>query len=50
MRDRSDLFEPVERDREIGAVRKRLARLESEKAELEASLNRLVCAIARCLP
>jgi hypothetical protein len=30
-REQSDLFEFVERDREISAIRKRLARLESEE-------------------
>jgi hypothetical protein len=43
-RDRSDPPEMVERDREIAAVRERLARLESEKAELRADLNRLLSA------
>ena len=39
-----DLFNIVERDREITAIRDRLARLESEKAELEANLNRQLSA------
>jgi len=43
-RDRSDPLGIVERDREIAAVRERLARLESEKAELHANLNRLLSA------
>jgi superfamily II DNA or RNA helicase len=44
MRELPDLLEMVGRDREIAEIRKRLARLESEKAELEASLNRLLSA------
>jgi hypothetical protein len=44
MRELPDLFEIVGRDREIAAIRERLARLESEKAELEASLYRLLSA------
>jgi superfamily II DNA or RNA helicase len=43
-RDRSDPLGIVVRDREIAAVRERLARLESEKAELQADLNRLLSA------
>lgn len=43
-REFPDLFEIVGRDREIAAIRERLARLESEKAGLEASLNRLLLA------
>jgi hypothetical protein len=43
-RDRSDPLGIVGRDREITAVRDRLARLESEKAELQANLNRLLSA------
>lgn len=43
-RELPDLFEIVGRDREIAAIRQRLARLESEKAELEASLNRQLLA------
>lgn len=43
-RESLDLFEIVERDREITALRERLTRLESEKAELEASLSRLLSA------
>ena len=39
-----DLFKIVERDRENTAIRDRLARLESEKAELEANLNRQLSA------
>jgi len=42
--ERPDQFEIVERDREINAIRERLRQLESEKAELEASLNRLLFA------
>lgn len=41
-RDRSDPFGLVERDREIAAVRGRLARLESERLELQVNLNRLL--------
>jgi hypothetical protein len=44
MRELPDLLEMVGRDREIAEIHKRLARLESEKAELEASLNRLLSA------
>jgi hypothetical protein len=44
MRELPDLLEDVERDREIAAIRERLARLESEKAELEGSLNKLLAA------
>jgi hypothetical protein len=36
-----DLLEMVGRDREIAEIRKGSALLESEKAELEANLNRL---------
>lgn len=43
-RDRSDPLGIVECDREIAAVRERLARLEFEKAELHANLNRLLSA------
>jgi hypothetical protein len=43
-RDRSDPLRIAERDREIAVVRERLARLESEKAELQADLNRLLSA------
>ena len=43
-RERPDLFEIVKRDREIAAIRERLARLESEKSELEARLDRLLSA------
>ncbi|MDE2331879.1 MAG: hypothetical protein KGK16_13990 [Bradyrhizobium sp.] len=43
-REWPDPFEIVERGREINAIRERLTRLESEKAELEASLGRLVVA------
>jgi hypothetical protein len=43
-RDRSDPLGIVERDLEIAAVRERLARLESEKAELQADLNKLLSA------
>jgi hypothetical protein len=46
-RDRSDPLGIVERDHEIAAVRERLARLESEKAELQADLNRLLSASER---
>jgi hypothetical protein len=45
-RERPDLFNVVERDREIAAIRERLARLETEKAELEGSLNKLFSAQA----
>lgn len=41
-RDQPDLLGTTERDREIAALRERLARLESEKAELQANLNRLI--------
>ena len=44
MRELPDLLEDVERDREIAAIRERLAQLESEKAELEGSLNKLLAA------
>jgi hypothetical protein len=44
MRELPDLFEDVGRNREISAIRERLARLESEKAELEGSLNKLLAA------
>jgi hypothetical protein len=44
MRELPDLLEAVERDREIAAIRERLARLESDKAELEGSLNKLLAA------
>jgi len=44
MRELPDLLENVERDREIAAIRERLAQLESEKAELEGSLNKLLAA------
>jgi hypothetical protein len=44
MRELPDLPEDVERDREIAAIRERLAQLESEKAELEGSLNKLLAA------
>ncbi len=43
-KEQPDLFTIVGRDREIAAVRERLARLESERAELEASLNKLLSA------
>jgi predicted nuclease with TOPRIM domain len=43
-REWSDLFETAERDREIAAIRERLARLESEKSNLEARLDRLLSA------
>jgi hypothetical protein len=43
-KERPDLFKIVERDREITAIRERLAQLESEKAELEVSLDRLLTA------
>ena len=43
-RESPDLFEIAERDREIIAIRERLVGLESEKAELEASLNKLLSA------
>jgi TOTE conflict system primase-like protein len=43
-KEQPDLFRIVGRDREIAAVRERLARLESERAELEASLNKLLSA------
>jgi hypothetical protein len=41
-KERPDFRDSEERDREIAAVRRRLARLESEKAELEANLVRLL--------
>lgn len=41
-KERPDFRDGEERDREIAAIRRRLARLESEKAELEASLVRLL--------
>jgi predicted nuclease with TOPRIM domain len=44
MRELPDLLEDVERDREIAAIRERLAQLEFEKAELEGSLNKLLAA------
>lgn len=44
MRELPDLLEDVERDREIAAIRERLAQLESEKAELEGNLNKLLAA------
>ncbi len=44
MRKLPDFLQDVERDREIAAIRERLARLESEKAELEGSLNKLLAA------
>ena len=44
MRELPDLFEDVGRNREISAIRERLAQLESEKAELEGSLNKLLAA------
>jgi superfamily II DNA or RNA helicase len=43
-RERPDFRRPQERDREIAAVRERLAQLASEKAELEASLAGLFAA------
>ena len=43
-KERPDLFKIVEHDREITAIRERLAQLESEKAELEVSLDRLLSA------
>jgi predicted nuclease with TOPRIM domain len=42
MRELPDLLEDAERDREIAAIRERLAQLEFEKAELEGSLNKLL--------
>jgi hypothetical protein len=47
--ERPDLFNIVGRDREITAIRERLARLESEKAELEGSLNQFLCPAGRGL-
>jgi hypothetical protein len=44
MRELPDLLEDVEHDRVIAAIRERLAQLESEKAELEGSLNKLLAA------
>jgi len=44
MRELPDLLDDVKRDREIAAIRERLAQLESEKAELEGSLNKLLAA------
>jgi len=44
-RERPDLFEIVERDHEITAICERLAQLVSEKAELDASLKKLVGAL-----
>lgn len=43
-RDQPDLLGIVARDREISALRERLAQLESEKAELQADINRLLSA------
>ncbi|CAL79508.1 conserved hypothetical protein; putative helicase domain/type III restriction enzyme (fragment) [Bradyrhizobium sp. ORS 278] len=43
-RDQPNLLGTTERDREIAALRERLARLESEKAELQANLKRLISA------
>jgi superfamily II DNA or RNA helicase len=42
--ERSDIPRSQERDREIAAIRARLARLDIEKADLEASLTRLLVA------
>lgn len=39
-----DLLEDAEREREIAAIRARLAQLESERAELEGSLDKLLAA------
>jgi hypothetical protein len=44
MKELPDLLEDVEGDRESGAIRERLAQLESEKAELEGSLKKLLAA------
>jgi hypothetical protein len=45
-KERPDFHERQERDREIAAIRERLARLASEKAELEARLTQLLAAQA----
>lgn len=42
--EQPDLFKIVGRDREITAIRERLAQLESEKVELEVSLNKVLSA------
>jgi superfamily II DNA or RNA helicase len=43
-KERSDLPRSQDREREIAAIRERLSRLDVEKAELEASLTRLLAA------
>jgi superfamily II DNA or RNA helicase len=42
--EQSDLHKRKDREREIAAIRARLARLDLEKAELEATLTRLIAA------